>query len=95
MTNLLMKRPADIFPGYAFKDIRDIKLYPSIGMKRPQAHVDVNFGQRPFNFDIDGHVNVPISSTIDLPQQLTLLRTRKQAYRRTSVPPKFAGCMPA
>ena len=27
-------------------------------MKRPHAHVDVNFGQRPFSFDIDGHVKV-------------------------------------
>lgn len=44
--------------GYAFKDIQDIKLYPSVGMKKPHAHVDVNFGQKPFSFDIDGHVNV-------------------------------------
>ena len=37
----------------AFKDIRDVKLYPSIGMKRPNAHLEANFGQRPFVFDID------------------------------------------
>ena len=42
----------------AFKDLRDIKLYPSIGMKRPHAHLSVNFGQKPFVFNIDGMVSV-------------------------------------
>ena len=42
----------------AFKDLRDIKLYPSIGMKRPHAHLSVNFGQKPFVFNIDGMMSV-------------------------------------
>ena len=45
-------------PDNAFKDLRDIKLYPSIGMKRPHAHLSVNFGQKPFVFNIDGMVSV-------------------------------------
>ena len=44
----------------AFKDLRDIKLYPSIGMKRPHAHLSANFGQKPFVFNIDGMMNVSI-----------------------------------
>ena len=38
-------------------------------MRRPQAHLSVNFGQRPFVFDIDGmmrvsvHVNFPDASS--------------------------------
>ena len=33
-------------------------LYPSVGMKRPQAHLSVNFGQKPFAFDIDSMMAV-------------------------------------
>ena len=44
--------------GNAFKDIKDIKLYPSIGMKRPGMHIRVNFGQSPFMFDIDEMMRV-------------------------------------
>ena len=44
--------------GNAFRDLRDIKVYPSVGMKRPHAHLSVNFGQRPFMFDIDRMVSV-------------------------------------
>lgn len=44
--------------GNAFRDLKDIKLYPSIGAKRPGAHLRVNFGQTPFMFDIDGMMTV-------------------------------------
>lgn len=44
--------------GNAFRDLRDVKVYPSVGMKRPHAHLSVNFGQRPFMFDIDRMVSV-------------------------------------
>lgn len=44
--------------GAAFRDLRDVKLYPSVGMKRPHAHLSVNFGQRPFMFNIDNMVLV-------------------------------------
>ncbi|KAL6714092.1 hypothetical protein ACLMJK_008586 [Lecanora helva] len=43
-----------VFLGNAFKDLKDIKAYPSIGMKRHSAQLHVNFGQRPFVYDIDG-----------------------------------------
>lgn len=46
-----------VFLGNAFRDLRDTKLYPSVGMKKqPGAHLSANFGQRPFIFDIDGMV---------------------------------------
>ncbi|MCJ1415487.1 hypothetical protein MMC32_001819 [Xylographa parallela] len=45
-----------VFQGNAFRDIKDIKLYPSVGAKRPGAQLRVNFGQSPFIFDIDGMV---------------------------------------
>ena len=44
--------------GNAFRDLKDIKAYPSIGMKRPHAQLSVNFGQKPFIFDIDGMMSV-------------------------------------
>lgn len=44
--------------GNAFRDLKEIDLYPSVGMKRPQAHLSVNFGQKPFVFDIDGMMKV-------------------------------------
>ncbi|KAL9086399.1 MAG: hypothetical protein Q9159_004175 [Coniocarpon cinnabarinum] len=40
----------------AFKDIKHDGLYPTIGFKRPNDHIRVNFGQTPFVFDIDGYV---------------------------------------
>ena len=46
--------------GHAFKDIKETALYPSVGMKRPHAHLIVNFGQRPFVFDIDKLIEVSI-----------------------------------
>jgi len=49
-----LSSPAYKVPGNAFRDLKDVKLYPSIGMKKPGAHLSVNFGQRPFVFDIDG-----------------------------------------
>ncbi|KAL8916389.1 MAG: hypothetical protein Q9208_008536 [Pyrenodesmia sp. 3 TL-2023] len=42
-----------VLQGNAFRDLKDINVYPSVGMRRPQAHVTVNFGQTPFVFDID------------------------------------------
>ncbi|KAL8722226.1 MAG: hypothetical protein Q9225_001271 [Loekoesia sp. 1 TL-2023] len=42
-----------VLQGTAFRDLKEINVYPSVGMKRPQAHMTVNFGQRPFIFDID------------------------------------------
>lgn len=50
-----------IIIGNAFRDLKDINVYPSVGMKRPQAHVTVNFGQRPFVFDIDEMMRVSSS----------------------------------
>lgn len=46
--------------GNAFRHLTDVKVYPSIGMKRPGAQLSVNFGQRPFVFDIDGIMAVSI-----------------------------------
>lgn len=45
-----------VFQGTAFRDLKDTDMYPSVGMKRPQAHLSVNFGQKPFTFDIDSLV---------------------------------------
>lgn len=54
-----------VFQGNAFRDLRDVKVYPSVGMKRPHAHLSVNFGQRPFMFDIDRMVSRERQSIID------------------------------
>ncbi|TVY31087.1 Ran-binding protein [Lachnellula hyalina] len=43
------------FLSNAFREIKsNIKLFPSVGMKKPGEHVRINFGQTPFVFDIDG-----------------------------------------
>ncbi|KAJ5175552.1 Ran-binding protein [Penicillium canariense] len=45
------------FLGNAFHELRNVKLYPSVGMKKqPPVHLKANFGQEPFMFDIDGMV---------------------------------------
>ncbi|KAL4878261.1 hypothetical protein BJY04DRAFT_209332 [Aspergillus karnatakaensis] len=46
-----------VFLGNAFRELRNFKVYPSVGMKRqPPVHLSANFGQQPFMFDIDGMV---------------------------------------
>ena len=41
--------------GIAFRELKNIRPFPSVGMKKhPGAWVSVNFGQKPFIFDIDG-----------------------------------------
>ncbi|KAJ5558070.1 hypothetical protein N7461_002042 [Penicillium sp. DV-2018c] len=46
-----------VFLGNAFHDLRSVKLFPSVGMKKlPPVHLKTNFGQEPFVFDIDGMV---------------------------------------
>jgi len=40
------------FVGSAPKDVNG-PLYPTIGLHSPNEKVDVNFGQRPFVFDIE------------------------------------------
>ncbi|KAK3325598.1 hypothetical protein B0H66DRAFT_129849 [Apodospora peruviana] len=54
--------------GIAFRDVnfKDVKgkLYPTVGLKKPGDHVLVNFGQRPFMFDIDGYMKKMISENI-------------------------------
>jgi Ran-binding protein 9/10 len=53
--------------GTAFHDLPNVKLYPSVGMKKqPNVHVTVNFGQLPFMFDIDGMVKVCTCGSLDL-----------------------------
>ncbi|KAK4555802.1 hypothetical protein LTR86_007022 [Recurvomyces mirabilis] len=42
-----------VYLGVAFNNIKGDKLYPSVGMKKPNEHLRVNFGRTPFVFDID------------------------------------------
>ncbi|PGH14564.1 hypothetical protein AJ80_05884 [Polytolypa hystricis UAMH7299] len=44
-----------VYLGNAFRELKNVKLYPSIGMRKfPGSHIKANFGQFPFIFDIDG-----------------------------------------
>ena len=54
--------------GIAFRDLKDVRLYPSVGMKRPGAQLMVNFGQMPFLFDIDGMMAVS-NSVVPIKEQ--------------------------
>ncbi|EAQ92357.1 hypothetical protein CHGG_00592 [Chaetomium globosum CBS 148.51] len=38
-----------------FKDLKG-NLYPIVGLKKKEDHIMANFGQRPFEFDIDGYM---------------------------------------
>ncbi|KAG9986504.1 SPRY-domain-containing protein, partial [Aureobasidium melanogenum] len=42
-----------VYLGEAFHNVRGDKLYPSVGMKKNNEHLRVNFGNDPFVFDID------------------------------------------
>ncbi|KAJ6018146.1 hypothetical protein N7451_001525 [Penicillium sp. IBT 35674x] len=59
-----------VFLGYAFRELRNVKLYPSVGMKKqPPVHLKANFGQDPFVYDIDGmirHEKAVIESQISM-----------------------------
>lgn len=47
------------YVGNAFRELRSVKLYPSVGMKKqPGSQLRTNFGQRPFMYDIDGMMKV-------------------------------------
>lgn len=53
------------YPGNAFKELRNLKVYPSVGVKKnPPVHISANFGQQPFMFDIDGMVKVGFRSKL-------------------------------
>ncbi|EGC45852.1 ran-binding protein [Histoplasma capsulatum var. duboisii H88] len=44
-----------VFLGNAFRELRNVKLYPAVGVKKqPTTHLKANFGQFPFVYDIDG-----------------------------------------
>lgn len=74
---------AELYQGNAFRDLRDVKVYPSVGMKRPHAHLSVNFGQKPFMFDIDRMVSVRtnLMSTVWIRRSQTIAR-ETEYYRR-------------
>lgn len=41
--------------GIAFKELKNVNPFPAVGMKKsPGSWISVNFGQKPFIFDIDG-----------------------------------------
>jgi hypothetical protein len=51
--------------GNAFRELRNVKLYPSVGMKKqPGAHLRANFGQKEFMFDINGMMKVGFSPLV-------------------------------
>ena len=63
--------------GNAFRELKDINVYPSVGMKRPHAQLKVNFGQTPFIFDIDDMIKVSFCCFIQC-QTTTKVRQRER-----------------
>ena len=54
---------SDLCLGNAFRDLKALKLYPAVGMKKHAgAQIRANFGQTPFVFNIDEMVAVRQSS---------------------------------
>jgi len=56
-------------------------LYPSVGMKKNNEHLRVNFGSAPFVFDIDSMMEVSILPHLshDIANQVQKQRTRVKA----------------
>lgn len=52
----------DCSTGNAFRDLKNARVYPSIGLKRPHAQISVNFGQKPFFYNIDAMTLVCIEA---------------------------------
>ena len=48
------------YTGEAFHNVRGDKLYPSVGVKKNNEHLRVNFGSEAFVFDIDSMMEVSI-----------------------------------
>lgn len=63
--------------GTAFRDIKEVKVYPSVGMKRPHAQLSVNFGQKPFMFDIDRMVSVRYTFALIVRERCLQVKARK------------------
>lgn len=55
----------NIILGTAFRDLRSDRLYPAVGMKRPNEHLRANFGQSEFVFDIDSLVEMERSAVME------------------------------
>lgn len=70
-------RISDLSPGEAFHNIKDEKLYPSVGMKKPGEHLRINFGATPFVFDIDAMMEVRTIQLPSLLHSLTKNRTKE------------------
>ncbi|KAL9620445.1 MAG: hypothetical protein Q9160_005030 [Pyrenula sp. 1 TL-2023] len=61
--------------GIAFRDLNNLRAFPSVGMKRHAgATIKVNFGQTPFVFDIDGLV---ARERNNLGKEINLTKTSK------------------
>ena len=51
---LVLSNHTNKLPGNAFTGLKNVELYPSIGIKKSGEHLRANFGQHRFAFDIDG-----------------------------------------
>lgn len=53
--------------GVAFNDImkKPLALYPAVGLRTPNEVIEVNFGQKPFRFDIVQYCAVFIHSSFN------------------------------
>jgi hypothetical protein len=73
-------KSTELSPGTAFRDIKETKgkLFPSVGMKKAGEHVRVNFGQRPFVFDIDGMMSA--SNSFSYPHSPILSDTPENGF---------------
>lgn len=81
--------------GNVFKDLRDVKLYPSVGMKKqPPVHLRANFGQEPFVFDIDGMVKVGARSLEIYTGKLTIRSMKEHRFSHRLTPPAPINCNP-
>lgn len=54
-----------------FKDLKG-NLYPIVGLKKKEDHIMANFGQRPFEFDIDGYMRVRFLLPLNMPSSCPL-----------------------
>lgn len=45
-----------LYLGTAFKNIKDIDIFPFVGFKTPKERIEANFGSNSFKFDIQQYI---------------------------------------
>lgn len=72
--------------GSVFENVgKNIDIYPSVGMQHAGDSIRANFGQEPFKYDIDYHVQQQHDATWSKISETPLDRSLLQGHRRSGI----------